>query len=302
MSAISIPNRMRTVLTAFICFSSICLTAQRDWSQIEITTESISERVHVLFGSGGNMGLAVGQDYAYLIDDQFGPLSDKILEAIRGITDKPLKFVVNTHWHGDHTGGNANLARQGAIIIAHDNVYNRMSSPQDRGERGMLPASPFLALPRISYSRDMTVHLDSLSSMHIMHVNPSHTDGDSYIYFPEENVMHMGDNFVLGYPYIDLASGGDVDGFVKNLNMALFIIDDETRIIRGHGPVASRKDLEEFRNMVQTIRMRVRKAKNSGKSLEEIRQMGLTSEWDASYNQGFINSERLLEAVYKSVE
>ena len=293
---------MRTVLTALLCFSTFCVTAQRDWSQIEITTESISERVHVLFGSGGNMGLAVGQDYAYLIDDQFGPLSDKILEAIRGITDKPLKFVVNTHWHGDHTGGNANLARQGAIIIAHDNVYNRMSSPQDRGERGMLPASPFLALPRISYSRDMTVHLDSLSSMHIMHVNPSHTDGDSYIYFPEENVMHMGDNFVLGYPYIDLTSGGDVDGFVKNLNMALFIVDDETRIIRGHGPVASRKDLEEFRNMVQTIRMRVRKAKNSGKSLEEIQQMGLTSEWDASYNQGFINSERLLEAVYKSVE
>ncbi len=293
---------MRTVLTALLCFLTFSLTAQRDWSQIEITTESISERVHILFGSGGNMGLAIGQDYAYLIDDQFGPLSDKILEAIRGITDKPLKFVVNTHWHGDHTGGNANLARQGAIIIAHDNVYNRMSTPQDRGERGLLPASPFLALPRISYSSEMTVHLDSLSSMHIMHVNPSHTDGDSYIYFPEENIMHMGDNFVLGYPFIDRNSGGDVDGFVKNLNMALFIADDETRIIRGHGPVASRKDLEEFRDMVQTIRMRVKKAKNSGKSLEETQQMGLTAEWDASYNQGFINSERLLQAIYHTVD
>jgi glyoxylase-like metal-dependent hydrolase (beta-lactamase superfamily II) len=293
---------MRIFLTFLICFSTAVLSAQRDWSQVEITRESLTDRIHVLFGAGGNMGLAIGQEYAYLIDDQFGPLSEKILEAIRGVTDKPLKFVVNTHWHGDHTGGNSNLGRQGAIIIAHDNVRNRMSTPQDRGERGMVQASPFIALPQITFSREMTVHLDSLSSMHIMHVNPSHTDGDSYIYFPEENIMHMGDNFVDGYPYIDLGSGGDIDGFVRNLNMALFIADDQTRIIRGHGAVAERADLEAFRDMVQTIRMRVKQAKKNGKTLEEIQQMGLTAEWDTVYNEGFITSNRLLEAVFKSVD
>ena len=293
---------MRIVLCICFSLSLYMLSAQRDWDQVEITSEKLSARVHVLYGAGGNMGLAVGQDFAYLIDDQFAPLSEKILAAVREITDKPLRFVVNTHWHGDHTGGNANLAQQGAIIIAQDNVRKRMGTPQDRGERGELPASPFMALPQITFSREMTVHLDSLSSMHIMYVNPAHTDGDSYIYFPEENVMHMGDNFIMGYPFIDLNAGGDIDGWVKNLNMALFIADDETRIIRGHGPVANRSDLETFRNMIQAIRMRVRKAKGSGASLEAVQAMGITSEWDEAYDNGFINAANLLEAVYQSVD
>ena len=278
------------------------LSAQRDWSQVEVTSEPLADNVYVLFGSGGNMGLAVGDAYAYLIDDQFAPLSDKILAAVRAITDKPIKYVVNTHWHGDHAGGNAPMAAQGAVLIAHDNVRKRMGSVQWAGTERESPPSPFEALSRITFNDKMTVHLDAEHSMHILHVDPSHTDGDSYVYFPEANVMHMGDNFVNGYPFIDTGSGGDVDGFVRNLNMALFIADDETKIIRGHGPVASRADLEAFRDMVQTIRMRVKKAKDAGNDLDAVQQMGLTAEWDEAMGGGFINAQRLVEAVYATVD
>ena len=248
------------------------------------------------------MGLALGQEYAYLIDDQFGPLSEKILAEIKNLTEMPLKFVVNTHWHGDHTGGNANLAREGAIVISHQKVRERMSSPQDRGERGIVPGAPHIALAQLTFSEEMTIHLDSLSSMHLMHVKPSHTDGDTYVYFPEANIIHMGDNFISGYPYLDLGSGGDIDGLISNLNMALAIVDDQTKIIPGHGPVSTRKDLETYTEMVRRIRDRVKMAKDSGKTLEEVQEMGLTAEWDAAYNSGFINSERLLQAVYASVD
>lgn len=293
---------MKTRLLPLLLMLPLLVTAQRDWSQVEVTSEPLADNLYVLFGAGGNMGLALGDQYAYLIDDQFAPLSDKILAAIRQITDKPLKYVVNTHWHGDHAGGNAPMAAQGAVLIAHDNVRKRMSSVQWEGTDRETQPAPFAALSRITFNEKMTVHLDADNSMHLMHVNPSHTDGDTYVYFPEANVIHMGDNFISGYPFIDIASGGDIDGLVSNLNMALFIVDDQTRIIRGHGQVATRADLLAFRDMVDTIRMRVQRAKSSGKSLEEVQQMGLTAEWDQQYDNGFINAQRLLEAVYASVD
>lgn len=293
---------MKTRLLALLWILPLLAAAQRDWAQVEITSEPLTDNIYVLFGAGGNMGLALGDQYAYLIDDQFAPLSDKILAAIRQITDKPLKYVVNTHWHGDHAGGNAPMAEQGAVLIAHDNVRKRMSSVQWEGTERETQPAPFEALSRITFNEKMTVHLDATHSMHLMHVNPSHTDGDTYVYFPEANVIHMGDNFISGYPFIDIASGGDIDGLVRNLNMALFIVDDQTRIIRGHGQVASRADLSAFRDMVDTIRMRVQRAKSSGKTLEEVHQMGLTAEWDQQYDNGFINARRLLEAVYASVD
>ncbi|SFR32243.1 Glyoxylase, beta-lactamase superfamily II [Robiginitalea myxolifaciens] len=288
------------LLLGILCISS--LNAQRNWDNVEIRSEQLKDQIYVLYGAGGNMGLALGQEYAYLIDDQFGPLSEKILTEIRSLTDKPLKFVVNTHWHGDHTGGNANLAREGAIVISHRQVRERMSTPQDRGERGIVPGSPHIALAQLTFNEEMTIHLDSLNSMHLMYVKPSHTDGDTYVYFPEANVIHMGDNFISGYPYIDLGSGGDIDGLVSNLGMALAIVDEETRIIPGHGPVSSKKELQVYTDMVRLIRDRVKAAKDAGKTLEEVQSMGLTAEWDDAYDSGFINSERLLQAVYASVD
>ena len=277
--------------------------AQRDWDAIEIKTEKVADDIYALFGSGGNIGLAVGEDYAYLIDDQFAPLSEKIMAAVREITDKPIKFLVNTHWHGDHVGGNENFAVTGTTIVAHDAVRQRMSTVQDRGNGRIVQPSPLKALPEITYTDKLTIHLDSMRTMHVMHVNPSHTDGDSYIYFPESNVIHMGDNFSNGgYPYIDLNSGGDIDGLVKNHTMVLSMLDDETRIIPGHGAVTDKARLTAYADMIRTIRDRVRNAKNTGKTLDETLTMGLSKEWDAEFGQGFQDPTEIVTAIYKSVD
>ncbi len=293
---------MKKLFASLFGFTVTFLGAQPNFDQVQITAEQVSGQVYILYGAGGNMGLAVGDKYAYLMDDQFAPLSDKILAAVRALTDKPLRFVVNTHWHGDHAGGNANMAAQGAVLIAHDNVRKRMGSVQWAGTERETNPAPFEALSRITYNDQMTVYLDPVNSMHLLHVDPSHTDGDTYVYFPEQNVIHMGDNFVDGYPFIDVGSGGDIDGLIRNLNMALFIVNDDTKIIPGHGKVMGRGELLAFRDMVLTIRTRVKQARDAGKSLEEIQKMGLTSEWDASKGQGFINSERLVGAVFETVD
>jgi glyoxylase-like metal-dependent hydrolase (beta-lactamase superfamily II) len=295
--------KIKFFLSAALCLSLSVSVAQRDWDAIEIKTEKVTDDIYCIFGSGGNIGLAVGQDFAYLIDDQFAPLSDKILAAVRKVTDKPIRFLVNTHWHGDHVGGNANFAKGGTVIIAHEAVRQRMNSTHDRGGGQMSQASSFEALPKITFTDQMTIHLDSTRTMHIMHVNPSHTDGDSYIYFPESNVIHMGDNFSNGgYPYIDLNSGGDIDGLIKNHNMVLFLLDDDTRIIPGHGPVTNRARLMAYRDMMVTIRTRVKQAKSSGKSLDETLAMGLTAEWDDEFGQGFQDPTEIVSAVYKSLD
>ncbi len=291
-----------TIALAF-CMTISMSYAQRDWDNVEIKTEKVADDIYALFGSGGNIGLAVGADYAYLIDDQFAPLSDKIMAAVREKTDKPIKFLVNTHWHGDHTGGNAKFAKSGTVIIAHDAVRMRMATVQERGEGRSSQPSPYEALPKITYSDQLKIHLDSTRTMHIMHVNPSHTDGDSYIYFPESNVIHMGDNFSNGgYPYIDLNSGGDIDGFIRNHNMVLFLIDDETKIIPGHGPVTNRKKLMAYRDMLVRLRTRVKKAKSSGKTLEETLNLRLSSEWDDEFGQGFIDPTEIISSIYWSLD
>ena len=294
---------MKKLLPCILGLMTLVLQAQRDWDRVEIQVEQLTENIFVLFGAGGNIGLAVGEEAVYMIDDQYAPLTDKILSAVRKITDKPIRYLVNTHWHGDHTGGNGNFGKAGTIIVAHEAVRKRMGSLQERSGGRVSQPSPFIALPQITYVEEMSIHLDSLRSMQIMHVDPSHTDGDSYIYFPYDNVIHMGDNFSNGgYPYIDLASGGDVDGLIRNLNMVLFMLDDETRIIPGHGPVTDKARLQEYRDMVFTIRSRINQAKGAGHSLGEIQKMGLTKEWDDEFGQGFIDSGEITESIYLSLD
>ena len=277
--------------------------AQRDWDAIEITTEKVADDIYALYGSGGNIGLAVGQDYAYLIDDQFAPLSEKITAAVRKITDKPIRFLVNTHWHGDHVGGNENFAHGGTVIVAHEAVRERMATGQNRGDGRVVEPYPLKALPKVTYTDQLTFHLDSTRTMRVMHVYPSHTDGDSYIYFPESNVIHMGDNFSNGgYPFLDLNSGGDIDGLIKNHNMVLAMLDDKTKIIPGHGPVTDRVRLMAYRDMLVTIQSRVKRAKLSGNSLEEVLSMGLTKEWDAEFGQGFIAPAEIVTSIFKSLD
>ena len=292
-------KRITLLLFSITCYISY---GQRDWSSVKITSEKLSDNIHVLYGSGGNIGLAIGEENAYLIDDQFGPLSEKILAHVKTITNKPIKWVLNTHWHGDHTGGNENMAKQGAIVIAHENVRKRMSVKQDE-EGYITEASVVKALPVITFNDEMTLYLGKGNSMHAMHVNDAHTDGDSYYYFPEDNVLHMGDNFFAGrYPYIDLSSGGDIDGLISNVTMTLGMIDDDTKIIPGHGKVATKSDLESYKEVLTVLRERVVKARLAGNSLEETQKLGLSKEWDTSHGQGFINADRIIEFIYKSAD
>lgn len=286
-----------------VLFLVVSLSAQRDFNKVEITSEQLSDHVHVLFGAGGNIGLAIGEENAYIIDDQFGPLTNKILAHIKTITNKPVTYVLNTHWHGDHTGGNENMANQGALVIAHENVRKRMSTKQDRGGGRISEASPKAALPVITFNDKMSLYLGNGNSMHGMYVNPAHTDGDSYYYFPEENVIHMGDNFFVGrYPYIDLNSGGDIDGLIANLTMVLGIVDEHTTIIPGHGEIADKADLESYKEMLVALRDRVVDARTGGNSLEETQKMGLSKEWDASHGTGFIDPDRIVEFIYRSAD
>ncbi|WP_394975636.1 MBL fold metallo-hydrolase [uncultured Croceitalea sp.] len=294
---------MKNTTLLILTFIGLMSYGQRDWSSIKITSEKLSDNIYVLFGSGGNIGLAIGEENAYLIDDQFDPLSGKILAHVKTLTDKPVKWVLNTHWHGDHAGGNENMANQGAIIIAHENVRKRMSTKQDRGGGRIVEPSPDIALPVITFNDKMTLFLGNGNSMHAMHVNDAHTDGDSYYYFPEDNVLHMGDNFFVGrYPYIDLNSGGDIDGLISNVTMALGIIDDETKIIPGHGRVANKSDLQNYKEVILKLRKRVVKARAAGNSLEQVQKLGLSKEWDATHGQGFINADRIMEFIYKSAD
>ena len=273
---------------------------QSGMDNVTITSEQLAPNIYVLFGSGGNIGLAVGEEYAYMIDDQFGQLSEKILTAVRAITDKPLKYVVNTHWHGDHVGGNENMANAGATIVANDAVRRRMSQPRS-GET--TSTTGYKALPEITFSDEMTIHLDPDNTMMIFHMENAHTDGDSFIYFPESNVIHLADNFPNGgYPFIDINSNGDIEGLITNLNRALFLVNDQTKIIPGHGKVADKATLKSYRDMIDTVRERVKTAKSQGKSLEEIQKMSLSKEWDEEFGKGFINPDRFIESVFKTVD
>ena len=285
---------MKNLLFIFCCTILTVGYAQRNFDEVEITSEQLTDKVYVLFGAGGNIGLIVGKDAAYLIDDQFGPLTPKIVSHVKTITDKPLNFVLNTHHHGDHTGGNENLANNGATIIAHENVRELLEADEKTNEA---------AYPVITFNDKMTLYLGDNQRLLAMHVNPAHTKGDTYYYLPEANVIHMGDNFFAGrYPYIDIKSGGDIDGLISNVTMAIGMLDENTIIIPGHGSVANISDLEDYKNVLVELRKRVKKAREAGNSLEATQQMNLSKEWNATHGTGFINAERIVEFIYKSAD
>ena len=275
--------------------------AQRDYSNVQITAEQLSVNVYVLYGAGGNMALVTGEQQNYLIDDQFAPLSDKILFKIKSINDKPLAYVLNTHWHGDHTGGNENLAKEGALIIASDRVYDRLKEGQQSARRNTPPAAPW-ALPVISFSDQMHLRYRQDAHIHAMHVNDAHTDGDSFYYFPDENVIHLGDNFFNGkYPFIDIDSGGDIDGLLSNLKMAQAMLDDDSKIIPGHGTAATLKDLKAYTHVLESCVEILRELRDNGLTVDEIVAEKPLAEWDDRYGDGFIGPEAFIRSVLNSL-
>ncbi|MDX2218451.1 MAG: MBL fold metallo-hydrolase, partial [Burkholderiales bacterium] len=256
--------------------------AQQDYSKVEVKTTKLNDTTYMLIGAGGNLGLSVGPDAVFLIDDQYAPMTPKITAAIKAITDKPVKFVVNTHWHGDHTGGNENFGKAGAIIVAHDNVRKRMSTEQVLAFFNMkVPPSPKEALPVITFGVDTTFHLNG-DEINVFHVPNAHTDGDAIVHFRKGNIIHMGDLYFNGlYPFIDSASGGKIDGVVAACDRALALADDKTVIIPGHGPLSNKAELKAYRDMLATVSGRVKAQIAAGKKLEEIIAAKPTADYDA---------------------
>src|SRR6266571_5451951 len=242
----------------------------QDFSKVQVSTLKVTDGVYMLAGAGGNIGVSAGEDGVFLIDDEYAPLTDKIKAAIAAISDKPIRFLLNTHWHGDHTGGNENLGQGGVLIVAHENVRKRMSVEQFIETFKMkVPASPKAALPLVTFTDAVTFHLNG-DEIHSFHVPPAHTDGDSIIHFRKSNVVHMGDCFFNGlYPFIDVSSGGSIDGMIGAADRVLGMTDAATKIMPGHGPLADRAALADFRDMLETVRARVQPMVAAGKTLEQ---------------------------------
>lgn len=282
-----------------VCITIVNFGMHSQNKEVKIKVNKLTENVYFLVGQGGNIGLFVGEDGVFMIDDQFAPLTPKILAAIKTVTNKPVTYLINTHWHGDHTGGNLNMAKEGAIIVSHENVRKRMS--MDQVIRGRTrKASPKKALPVITFTEDMMYHFNG-DDVLISHIHDAHTDGDALVYFTKNNVLHMGDAYFQGkFPYIDLASGGSIDGYILGIQKAIMISDDKTQIIPGHGKISKKSELKTYLKMLKTLRNNVKTEINKGKSLKEvIANKSITQEYKSF--SGWITEERIKTAIYNSL-
>jgi len=293
---------MKKLIAATASLAVCAALAQQDFSKVEIKATQLGPTTWMLTGAGGNLGVSAGDDATFLIDDQYAPLTERITAAIAKISPKPVKFVVNTHWHGDHTGGNENLGKAGVVIVAHDSVRKRMSTDQFIELFKMKePASPHVALPVVTFADAVTFHLNG-DEIQVMHVAPAHTDGDAIVYFSKSNVIHMGDTYFAGmYPFIDTSTGGRIDGMVAACDKALALGADDTKIIPGHGPLSNKVELKAWRDMLAAISTRIHKMVADGKKLEDIVAANPTADFDSKYGGGFVKGPKFVEMVTLNV-
>ena len=291
---------VRWVLPALALAAATSVHAQPAPAEVQIRVEKIAPGVAVLFGQGGNIGLSYGVDGNVLIDDEFAPLTPKILAAVATVDPDPVQFLINTHFHGDHTGGNENIAKTGAIIVAQDNVRTRMGQ-ENMVLGGLVKPSPSGALPIVTFSQDMSVYRNG-DRLHIFYAPHAHTDGDAIIHFEKANVVHMGDTFFNGlYPFIDIDSGGSIRGVIAAADRVIALVNDRTRIIPGHGPVASKADLIAYRAYLADVTEKVAIAIKAKKSLAQVQAMKPSAAYDAKYGGQFIKSDAFVEEIYKSL-
>jgi len=278
----------------------------RNFSKVQIKVTKVSGNIYMLEGEGGNIAASVGEDGIVIVDDQFAPLAEKIQAALKDlkITDKPVRFVINTHYHGDHTGGNAPFANAGSTVIAQDNVRKRLETGGTGGNGGsikmQIPPAPKAALPVITFEHDVTVHLNG-EDIRALHFPAGHTDGDAVIFFPKNNVVHMGDDFVrYGFPYIDVASGGSVQGMIDAMEKASAMLPADVKVIPGHGALSNLDDVREFVKMLKETSAAVQKAINEHKTLDQMKQEKILEPWK-KWSGDFIDSDKFIETLYNSL-
>jgi cyclase len=293
------PRRISRLAAGVLLLGVAPSLRAQNFDTIQVRSVLVAGSVHMLQGAGGNIGLVVGNDAVFIVDDQFAPLTPKVLAAIKAITPDPVKFVLNTHWHFDHTGGNENMGKAGALIFAHENVRRRMSTGQliealNRTE----PASPHGALPVVTFTDTVTFHLNG-DSIVVFHVAPAHTDGDAIVYFTKANVVHTGDVFVsAGFPFVDLSSGGSIDGIIRAAERIMVTTNAQTKIIPGHGPLTDRARVKEYHDMLYVLRDRMRKEIAAKHTIEQVLASKITAEYDAAWPA---NRERFLRILYQEL-
>jgi glyoxylase-like metal-dependent hydrolase (beta-lactamase superfamily II) len=272
--------------------------AQQDFSKVEVNVEKVSGTVYMLTGPGGNIGACIGEDGIVIVDDQYAGLAPKVIAALNGISDKPIRFIINTHYHGDHTGGNEIFARSGTII-AQENVRKRLQSGTKWGTREVPPA-PKIALPVITFNDRASVHVNG-EDIRAVHYPQGHTDGDAVIEFVQSNVIHMGDDFFNGiFPVIDIDNGGSARGMLKNVEAILKIMRPDAKIIPGHGPLADKAALQAFADMLRGTIDAMAAAIKAGKTLEQVKQEKVLAAWD-KWGWQFIPTERYTEVLYNDL-
>ena len=290
------------LITSFLL--PLSLVAQdQDFSKVQMKVSKVAGNVYMLEGAGGNIGASVGDDGIVVVDDQYAPLAERIQAALKGITEKPVRFIINTHYHGDHTGGNAYFQKQ-APIIAHDNVRKRMESGGGAGNGGSVhfdhKPDAREALPIITFDHDVTVHLNG-EDIRALYFPAGHTDGDSIIFFPKSNVVHMGDDFVTyGFPFIDVEAGGSINGMVDGVEKVIAQVPADVKVIPGHGPVSNLDDVRAYVKMLKETRDVVQKAITEGTTLEQMKQAKLLDPWK-KYSGDFIKEDAFLETLYNSL-
>ena len=277
-----------------------------DFSKVQIKVTKVSGNIYMLEGEGGNIAASVGEDGIVIVDDQFAPLAEKIQAALKGlgITDQPVRFVINTHYHGDHTGGNVPFANAGSTVIAQDNVRKRLETGGTAGNGGSVKMevkpAPKAALPVITFEHDVTVHLNG-EDIRALHFPAGHTDGDAVIFFPKNNVVHMGDDFVrYGFPFIDVASGGSVQGMIAAMEKTSAELPADVKVIPGHGAISNLDDVREFVKMLKETSAAMQKALDQHKTLEQMKQDKILEPWK-KWSGEFIDSDKFIETLYNSL-
>jgi glyoxylase-like metal-dependent hydrolase (beta-lactamase superfamily II) len=292
---------VRRLPVVAIALLAVPLAAQGpDPAKVEMTVEKVADSVYMIKGAGGNIGVSIGPDGVLIVDDQFASLVPKIEAAIAGITDKKVRFVLNTHWHFDHTGGNAALSDD-ATIIAHDNVRRRMAEGHPSIAGRPVPPAPAEALPVITFDDSLTVHVNG-EDIRALHYAHGHTDGDSIIFFPKANVVHMGDTFVTyGLPFVDVGSGGRLRGLIENVEKAMSVVPDDVKVIPGHGSLSAKADVKKFTDMLRDCVSLVESAMKEGRTLEQMKADNVLAKYDA-LGQGFVKTANFIELIHNELK